>query len=166
MNSDAVIPWSIDDRHSQEWPARMLRLIARKRAGEPLDLRDQQRLQRWRRMLDQDRAVVAYCPAATPGFYYVLANEPEDAPDGVPVRPRLLSAEELPDPSRQTAADFGVKTGSSTAGVFEWYCDVHDTYGNADSLAEAEHVAAAHAEFFFLADPDDEPCDVLTYQTK
>jgi hypothetical protein len=29
-----------------------------------------------------------------------------------------------------------------------WYCDEHDTHGNADSMAEAEHMADAHSEFW------------------
>lgn len=171
MDSDSTIPWNIDERHTQEWAARMLGLLARERAGESLTLPDEQRLRRWRRSLAEDGAVVGYCPSATPGFYYVLADEPGDAPDGVPVRPRVLSAEDLfgaeqaghlPGPR---TADFRDRATASSRGVFEWYCDVHDTQGNADSRAEAEHVAAAHAEFFFLQDPDDEPCDLLIYQT-
>ena len=42
-----------------------------------------------------------------------------------------------------------------------WYCDQHDTHGNADSQDEVEHMADAHVEFF-LEDGDD-PCAVMTW---
>lgn len=35
-----------------------------------------------------------------------------------------------------------------------WYCDVHDTHGNADSQDEAQHMADAHRDYFW--DPEDE----------
>jgi len=56
----------------------------------------------------------------------------------------------------------GVAAGScaSTRRGFVWYCDLHDTHGNADTRAEAEYVAAAHEQFFKLQDPDDEDCDL------
>jgi hypothetical protein len=42
-----------------------------------------------------------------------------------------------------------------------WYCDVHDTHGNADREAEAQFVSDAHAEYWELDDPDDDPCDIV-----
>ena len=42
-----------------------------------------------------------------------------------------------------------------------WYCDQHDTHGNADSQAEVEHMAGAQVDFF-LEDGDD-PCAVMTW---
>ena len=45
-----------------------------------------------------------------------------------------------------------------------WYCDLHDTHGNADSQQEAEYVAAAHATFFEEIDPLDDPCDLYIEQ--
>jgi hypothetical protein len=41
-----------------------------------------------------------------------------------------------------------------------WYCDVHDTHGNADSEDEAEWVAVAHENFFDFAGGEEfEGCD-------
>lgn len=43
-----------------------------------------------------------------------------------------------------------------------WYCDVHDTHGNADLQIEAEAVAKAHKQFWAepaWADPDG--CDIV-----
>ena len=42
-----------------------------------------------------------------------------------------------------------------------WYCDVHDTHGNADSEDEAEYVASAHEGFFDLTGEDFEGCDLI-----
>lgn len=60
----------------------------------------------------------------------------------------------------------GAALGScaSTRRGFVWYCDLHDTHGNADTQAEAEFVAAAHEQFFQLQAPDDEPCDLYIEQ--
>ncbi|HEX6516992.1 MAG TPA: hypothetical protein VF049_15610 [Nocardioidaceae bacterium] len=43
-----------------------------------------------------------------------------------------------------------------------WYCDEHDTHGNADSRLEAETMADAHSDFF---DEDGgERCEVIVWQ--
>lgn len=39
--------------------------------------------------------LMPYSPTSTPGFYYVLATESGDEPDGIPIRPRILSTEEV-----------------------------------------------------------------------
>ena len=39
-----------------------------------------------------------------------------------------------------------ISNGCTIAGWF-WYCDLHDTHGNADSEDEAEFIAEAHLEF-------------------
>jgi hypothetical protein len=47
------------------------------------------------------------------------------------------------------------------AGWF-WYCDVHDTHGNADSEAEAHYVSASHFDFWVLEqDGEGEPCALV-----
>jgi hypothetical protein len=48
-------------------------------------------------LLRSNNAVVAYCPTAMPGFYYVIADESSDEPDGIPIRPRVLMKEEVLD---------------------------------------------------------------------
>jgi hypothetical protein len=48
-----------------------------------------------------------------------------------------------------------------------WYCDVHDTHGNADSKEEAEAVSEAHEEFHFLQEEDpseSEGCDLTIFE--
>ena len=43
-----------------------------------------------------------------------------------------------------------------------WYCDNHDTHGNADTEDEAEAYAEAHREYF-QDEQDDDPCDVIVW---
>ena len=52
---------------------------------------------------------------------------------------------------------------------WEWYCDEHDTRGNADSKEEAEHVGDSHCEFKALFDEDwrmddEEWCEITVYE--
>jgi cation transport regulator ChaB len=42
-----------------------------------------------------------------------------------------------------------------------WYCDTHDTHGNADSEQEARYIARAHVEF--CGGGGDELCDVTVW---
>jgi hypothetical protein len=49
-----------------------------------------------------------------------------------------------------------------TVGGWLWYCDEHDTHGNADSYEEAEVVSAAHSE---VVDPD-EPCEIRIWKVE
>lgn len=60
----------------------------------------------------------------------------------------------------------GAAAGScaSTSQGFLWYCDLHDTHGNADSQPEAEYVAAAHALYFDTHEPSDDSCDIYIEQ--
>ena len=60
----------------------------------------------------------------------------------------------------------GAAAGSckSTRLGFVWYCDLHDSHGNADSQQEAEYVATAHAAYFQEIDPLDDPCDLYIEQ--
>jgi hypothetical protein len=41
-----------------------------------------------------------------------------------------------------------------------WYCDVHDTHGNADLKTEAETVSKAHEQFWAETDG----CDIIIIQ--
>ena len=54
---------------------------------------------------------------------------------------------------------------SDTVAGWLWYCDLHDTHGNANSRAEAKHVAHAHREFYAKAVEldEDEACDIVVW---
>jgi len=40
-----------------------------------------------------------------------------------------------------------ITTNNCTIGGWYWYCDEHDTHGNADSEDEAEFISEAHIKF-------------------
>lgn len=48
---------------------------------------------------------------------------------------------------------------SETLSGWLWYCDSHDTHGNADSEDEARFIAQAHFHFCSINDCE-EPCDL------
>ena len=51
-----------------------------------------------------------------------------------------------------------------TVEAWIWYCDIHDSHGNADSEEEAKAVAAAHRDFHQdETDDDDEGCDLVVW---
>ena len=79
---DREIPWRVRDIHLAAYPARMLRLLGRRRAGKPMTDREEQRLDSWLARLKADRAVVAYDPTHPDGFGYVprLPGDPRDVP--------------------------------------------------------------------------------------
>jgi len=62
---------------------------------------------------------------------------------------------------------FAKSIGNCTVAGWFWYCDVHDTHGNADSEAEAEYVATSHEEFWVLQEvgvddvEEDSPCYLM-----
>lgn len=89
------IPWTVASRHSNEYPARMLRLLGRRNAGQDLTETDEGKLNRWLSWLQGEDAVVAYSPMTDPGFRYVLADEADDNVNGIPVRPRTIAPEEI-----------------------------------------------------------------------
>lgn len=91
----AELPWRIAAPHRMELAATRLRLLGRRNAGLRLSEEDAGLLDKWLAWLDENDAVVAYCPERSPGFYYVVGDEPDDRPDGIPIRPRLLSASEF-----------------------------------------------------------------------
>jgi len=51
---------------------------------------------------------------------------------------------------------------SSTQAGWLWYCDEHDTHGNADTREEAETYASAHRDYF-ADEQDGEPCPVIVW---
>lgn len=54
---------------------------------------------------------------------------------------------------------------ADTTSGWLYYCDEHDTHGNADSEEEALHMADAHVDFFDSEeDGGDEPCQVVVWQ--
>lgn len=89
------LPWRVKRHHLAEYPARMLRLLGRRRASQVMAVEDAKRLDRWLDSLQEQGLVVAYCPEHTPGFLYVVADEVGDGDRGVPIRRRTITLDEL-----------------------------------------------------------------------
>lgn len=90
------LPWRVKAEHIKQYPARMLRLLGRQRAGVELTEDEQARLDGWLEALEDKQIVVAYAPDGD-GFIYVDADEKGDCPNGIPIRPRTVQPDELPD---------------------------------------------------------------------
>lgn len=80
------IPWRVKVEHIREYPARMLRLLGRRRSGQTLTENESKRLDSWLQMLEDDHAVVAYDPNSRFGFYYIEKNDRTDGLNGIPIR--------------------------------------------------------------------------------
>lgn len=78
-----TIPWRVKVEHIRDYPARMLRLLGRRREGQPLNETENKRLDSWLAQLASDNAVVVYDPEQ--GFGY--ADRAEDDPVDIPIHP-------------------------------------------------------------------------------
>ena len=65
------IPWRVRSDHANAFPLIMLRLAARRSAGQVLPAEREAKLDRWIARLEQEDAVVAYVKDSPDGFYYV-----------------------------------------------------------------------------------------------
>lgn len=90
-----VVPWRVAEQFQDKYPVRMLRLLGRRRRGEPLSEDQVKRLDSWLGQLEAEDLVVAYAPSTPTGLIYVVADEPGDRPDGIPIRPRQIRPEEV-----------------------------------------------------------------------
>ncbi|MFF9095664.1 hypothetical protein ACF1AX_21325 [Streptomyces sp. NPDC014802] len=71
IRDDELIPWFVKEEHRWAYPLVMLRTEARRRAGNPVTDTDQGRLATWKKMLEEEDAVVHYDPDTDEGFFYV-----------------------------------------------------------------------------------------------
>lgn len=78
-----VIPWTVKVEYLRDYPVRMLRLLARRRNGDPLSDHDEARLDSWLERMNADDAVVMYDPDT--GFAY--GDRCNDCLPDVPVHP-------------------------------------------------------------------------------
>ena len=77
VRDEDLIPWAVAPEHRNERPVVMLRVEARKRAGQPISPAEESDLAYFRDQLEQKRAVVYYDPTTERGFFYV-PREPGD----------------------------------------------------------------------------------------
>lgn len=68
---DDLLPWRVREEHLYTYPAQMLRMEGRRRAGEQLAMGYQRRLDNWLGRLRADDLVVHYDPDTDAGFMYV-----------------------------------------------------------------------------------------------
>lgn len=94
MRYKTELPWKVRGEHLTQYPARMLRLLGRRRVGMELTAEESERLDAWLEGLVEKDLVVAYAPDYE-GFLYVYADEREDRPDGVPIRRRTIDNDEI-----------------------------------------------------------------------
>lgn len=77
VRDDDLIPWMVKEEHRWAYPLVMLRTEARQRAGKQVTKADQGRLETWKKMLEEENAVVHYDPETEEGFFYI-PRQPED----------------------------------------------------------------------------------------
>lgn len=65
------VPWKVRPDHANAFPLVMLRLAARRDAGQTLPEERQAKLDRWVARLQEEDAVVAYVRDSADGFHYV-----------------------------------------------------------------------------------------------
>lgn len=85
------IPWRVKVEHIKEYPARMLRILGKRRAGAELTDIENVRLDAWLKKLNDDHAVIGYDPNSTFGFYYIEKDDETDGLDGIPIRRQQIS---------------------------------------------------------------------------
>lgn len=90
----AEIPWKVKGEHLTQYAPRMLRLLGRRRAGMELAPDEALRLDAWLDGLEEKGLVVAYAPE-NGGFLYVDADETDDGRNGVPIRTRIITPDEV-----------------------------------------------------------------------
>lgn len=78
-----VIPWKVKIEFIRDYPVRMLRLLARRRAGDSLPQADANRLDVWLSRMNDEGCVVLYDPDR--GFAY--GDRCDDCLPDVPVHP-------------------------------------------------------------------------------
>lgn len=85
-----TVPWRVKREHLREYPVRMLRLLGRRRADQPLSDNENQRLDNWLAHLAENNAVVAYDPDNSEQGFHYIDPAPGDGQDGIPIhRPRV-----------------------------------------------------------------------------
>lgn len=90
------LPWRVKGEHLTQYPARMLRLLGRRRSEVELTDEEDSRLDAWLDALDDKDIVVAYAPDDG-GFIYVEADEHGDGDNGIPIRKRTIGSDEIAD---------------------------------------------------------------------
>lgn len=78
VRDDTLIPWEVKAEHRWSYDLQMLRMEARKRAGEKLTHAYEGRLARWLTDLEEAGAVLHYDPDTEEGFHWVSREKTDD----------------------------------------------------------------------------------------
>lgn len=78
VRNDELIPWYVKREHRHDYNVTMLRAEARRRAGKPIAEMAAQRLESWKRKLEEANAVVHYDPDTEQGFFLVPRQKGDD----------------------------------------------------------------------------------------
>jgi len=81
------IPWVVKTEHQRDYPIKMLRCLARRRAGKSLTEDENYRLDSWLARMERDETVVVY--DSDRGFAY--ADRVEGDPEDLPIHPVEVS---------------------------------------------------------------------------
>lgn len=76
---DEEMPWQVRLEHHTAYPARMLRLMGRRRSGKKNTPANDKRLDGWLARMKRDGTVVVYLPDSPDGFHFIPGEW--DAPD-------------------------------------------------------------------------------------
>ena len=88
---DVELPWRVRTEHITAYPARMLRLLGRKRQGGSLTGKEEAQLQSWLTGLQQHRLIVGYDPDDDAGFHYIDAGFHDHEMQALPIRRAPIS---------------------------------------------------------------------------
>lgn len=84
-----TLPWAVKMEHLGAYPARMLRLLGRRRSGMSLKPENERRLDSWLAHMKAEKVVVAYDPDDPDGFHYIDAKYGDVK--GIPIRKKEIS---------------------------------------------------------------------------
>lgn len=85
-----TLPWKVKSIHGMEYPARMLRLLGRRRKNLPMNPAEESELNGFLNRLDRDGTIVAYQPDDEDvGFKYIPV-EFKDHDEDIPIRKAML----------------------------------------------------------------------------
>lgn len=84
-----TLPWRVRGQHSMEYPARMLRLLGRRRKGQSMNAAQAAELDGFLARLKRDNSIVAYDPESITGFNYIDAKW-KDHDEDIPIRREII----------------------------------------------------------------------------
>lgn len=85
-----TLPWRVSMDHIKSYPARMLRLLGRRRQGLEMSEKESQTLDAWLEGLAVDKVIVAYDPEDAMGFHYIDQRHRDHKDKTLPIRKKTI----------------------------------------------------------------------------